>query len=561
MCITRGWNLRTRSCALISSASLCILSILHQAHADPSSLRITNQRALAFGVGTVADNSCYDNLKSSDANGDGKLSQTEFLNFVQLSAEGKLDTNKYGMPITEFYLLPPEFIGIYNYFACGDANYGCPSVEGIDIAGVAEVLAGEGGVPAQQEVLLFQLCKVTEGGVDKLATSPPTGSPTAASPTNATGSVSPTDSPTEPTSSPTTTTPTTSPILPSCPALYDANNSISYGAGDLVHTPDGVDQYIYYQCKPFPQGEWCGQAAYAPGDGSLNWEEAWTLIGQCEPEGEGTETAPPTSFGTAAPTSGPTASSWMSSSPTPKLSETVKFPSYSPTVSSSSPTPNPTPAVTTAAADPTAQPVTSTSPPTASKPITPTVDDSEEEPYSGPLTNTFQYEIFNTLNLEADSIMAGSNPENDMMAVLLKSTTTFVEDVIHVTFGTSVGSTNVVDHSKGNDLARVRIFTGVGEGGRLRRLLRGQSRGLEVLVKPNSVSINNIENVECSDKSLVTTVCQKITAATELTLVNEPKNATALQFQNSINRALDDPGISFPETSGIVYAGPASLSS
>jgi hypothetical protein len=53
--------------------------------------------------------------------------------------------------------------------------------------------------------------------------------------------------------------------------------------------------------------------------------------------------------------------------------------------------------------------------------------------YSGSLQIEFQYEVGNDIFLNAQKIESG-NPENDMMAVLLDSTTLLVEEVVAETF-------------------------------------------------------------------------------------------------------------------------------
>ena len=120
---------------------------------------------------------CHTNLLIADSssadgsNNDGYLSQSEFLAFVRLSSNGQIATNQYGVSISFFNMLPPELIGVYNYFACGDERYGCPSIEGIDISGSGLQINEAfyvGGDDAdaekseQQSTFLYDLCRDTE---------------------------------------------------------------------------------------------------------------------------------------------------------------------------------------------------------------------------------------------------------------------------------------------------------------------------------------------------------------------------------------------------------------
>jgi len=246
--------------------------------------------------------------------------------------------------------------------------------------------------------------------------------------------------------------------------------------------------FSYYECEPYPESLWCGLAMYEPGNG-LYWEGAWTLLEQC--------------FG---------------------INGT--------NVTTSSPPTSPPPENATSTAAPSSSAGTDT-PSTASVPSAAPVVAGEKEddpPFSGTLVTTFQYEIFNTELLYAESIMAGTNPMNNMKSVLVQSTNDFVEDVVATT------------------------FYPVGGGGR--RLIE-KGRRLEVILGSNSVSIDLVEDMECSDVTTLSAQCQKVTASTELTLAGEPKLATELKFQNSVSRALNDPGLTFPADGGIVYVGPA----
>lgn len=167
----------------------------------------------------------------------------------------------------------------------------------------------------------------------------------------------------------------------------------------------------------------------------------------------------------------------------------------------------------------------------------------DEEPYSGPLSTTFQYEVFARFH-DAESLMTG----NRTMAVLLETTTTFVEYVVADTFG--------LHHAK--ERVDKNPFNNKGER---RKLLRQSNRRVQVLLQPNSVAIGNITDVECSNPTSIppgssVMGCQMVTAETVLVLADEPEKSTALTFQMALSRALENPGMTFPEGSGIVYAGP-----
>ena len=576
----------------ISCASLSILSILHKTHSQP----VDSKRLFAAPRNWLANyvdtNTCYANLEAADTNNDGILSPTEFLTFVQLAAKGKLDTNEWGMPITSFDFLPQEIVSLYNAFACGNANVVCPSIPGINIEGLIEDAAG-GSMTNQQEIYLYEICKAAEGATDTLPSKPPTPSPAIGSPISGV-----TNPPTLSVSVP----PTITSNLPECPGLYNSVDPSSYGAGDLVSTQIR-DKYLYYQCKPFPRSGWCGQAAYDPGDDSSNWEEAWSLIGECIP-GEGGEpvtSPPPAGAATSPPSPGPTPSpiqpGTIGGSQIPTPFPAVDAGPAVPVVTTPSPTPEPsdsgtlfpgpTPKPQFPSYKPTdsdaSSPTTSPARPTTIQPATPTTDLGEEEPYTGPLITKFEYEIYNTGNNDAESMMA----DEALMGVLTQSTTAFVEDVVVLTFGQASGNiimNNGKVHSKEPDLKNIdqigeKVFDrddgaqseedvpsgkpifDRDDNKRNLRSVQGRQRQLAVLLQPNAVSIEKIEDVDCSNQNSDPQSCQKVTASTELSLVNEPQNATALKYQNSINRALVDPGISFPELSGVTYAGPSSSKS
>ena len=93
-----------------------------------------------------------------------------------------------------------------------------------------------------------------------------------------------------------TQAPTYATVNAGCPAEIDA--STEYEANDKVSVTrdDGVS--IIYQCKPFPQSQFCNLPLYSPKstekqcNGDLCWSEAWNKLGACE--------------GTYAPTGTPT---------------------------------------------------------------------------------------------------------------------------------------------------------------------------------------------------------------------------------------------------------------
>ena len=330
-------------------------------------------------------------------------------------------------------------------------------------------------VSAQEGTFWSELCKQY---IEEPASAAPTAKPTTRKPTR---------------------TPTRSPandsavvVPPPCPTAYGNATAFeageSYEAGDLVVANDGGGVFSYYECGPYPESLWCGLAMYEPGNG-LYWEGAWTLLERCFGINGTNVTAssPPTSPSTENATS----TAAPSSSAGTDTPSTASVPSAAPVVAGWT---------------------------------------EDDPPYSGTLVTTFQYEIFNTELLYADSITAGTNPMNNMKSVLVQSTNDFVEDVVATT------------------------FYPVGGGG---RILIGKGRRLAVILGSNSVSIDLVEDMECSDDTTLSAQCQKITASTELTLTDEPKLATELKFQNSVSRALNDPGLTFPADSGIVYVGPA----
>lgn len=178
---------------------------------------------------------------------------------------------------------------------------------------------------------------------------------------------------------------------------------------------------------------------------------------------------------------------------------------------------------------PTLSPSTYSTPNPSSKP---TIDDYVP-PYSGPIVTTFQYEIYNSQHANAQSIMTGDDPANNIMSILVQSTDIFVEDVVATTFGTTE---NGVDHSKGS------------------------GRRLSVYLQNDSVTIDNVVDITCSDPTFPSP-CQNVTASVELTVVEEPLQSTTVECRTAIENALLDPGISFPTGSSIVYISTSSAPS
>ncbi len=59
------------------------------------------------------------------------------------------------------------------------------------------------------------------------------------------------------------------------------SESDDYTEGSTVQNEGSI-----YECKPWPFSGWCNgiASAYAPGTGT-NWEDAWVLLGECDPDG------------------------------------------------------------------------------------------------------------------------------------------------------------------------------------------------------------------------------------------------------------------------------------
>lgn len=227
---------------------------------------------------------------------------------------------------------------------------------------------------------------------------------------------------------------------------------------------------------------WCSQSAYEPGN-SLNWEESWTLLGKCLEDKPGTSVPSSVVIATStAPTLAP-----------------IKIPTASPS-------------------------------------FKPTALDENDPPYSGQLVTTFHYEIYNSENCNAQSILTGVNPTNSIMSVLTQSTEEFLVNVVTTTFGSDDDGVN---HSK----------TGSGR------------RRLSIVLEPSAVTIASVDDVPCPDATF-TSPCQNVTASVALTLVDEPVLSTNEVFQTATEQALIDPGLSFPMSSGIFYyMDPSSTSS
>lgn len=327
-------------------AAALLLAALSPADASRLDRRTPDVRrlqggGLSFGSVGSTDSlgSCYADLVESDADGDGYVSPSEYVTFVQAMADGALDSAPWGTPISTYLDLSmsyPQFVRIYNRFACGDANVGCPAVPGIDVSGLDEVVNGNAKAEdaVDNEAGLILLCAAVEDEADKLAPPPapatPAPVPTTDDPTGAPGPS--TDGPTGapaaapwtylPTASPYPTPavwPTYSPIAPppapatpapvpggppSCPPEYERD--AEYSAGDEVINPPGLSapagKAVVYRCRGFPFEDWCDQVGYEPGV-DLNYAQAWEAVGSCVIEGGGSETG-----GDGGKTASPTAS-------------------------------------------------------------------------------------------------------------------------------------------------------------------------------------------------------------------------------------------------------------
>ena len=351
-------------------------------------------------------------------------------------------------------MLNPEFVGIYNLYACGDPLVGCPSIEGIDIGvGGSGLQVSDGGGGG----LLSGICGDLYEVIDALTTTSPTKGPSVggttitAAPSSAGGSAtsspssatttaqgSPTYYPSYlPSKSPTSadaTSPSSPPMSAACPPAYISNTV--YQAFDKVTNPnDGSGGKDIYECKDAPYTPWCSQAAYEPGV-AMPWSQAWSLVGQCNDEV--VTTIPATT--TEAPVINPDITTVAASTSAPS-STSATTPTVSPSGDGSTGAP-------TAKADGTQSPVPVVNPDGKTSAYDLTLPDdscsfrnskqilihsSSDSIYSGALLVDFQYEVGNDEFLNAQAIETGT-PENNMMAVLLDSTTALVEQVVADTF-------------------------------------------------------------------------------------------------------------------------------
>jgi len=193
--------------------------------------RRRRQQGISIGSGTSLT-TCTQNLLQADSNPrDESISQIEFVSFVAstlldasddpscgdpagsggcvlyLDSDGTtLWNGSYQTPVTSFGLLPPDLVGLFNRFACGNANYGC--LNGIDVSGAAREENGEGTLTDQEQAVLFRFCAGVEEAAEELGRGEGGG--------GGTGSTTATTAPT--TIAPTTETSS----LPACPTkLFD----------------------------------------------------------------------------------------------------------------------------------------------------------------------------------------------------------------------------------------------------------------------------------------------------------------------------------------------------
>lgn len=160
--------------------SIIFISVMmlrgQQVQAHQSRPKTIGQRALQ-SRNPIDFDSCFANLDISNANADGYLNQTEYLEFVQRAANGTLDETWYGTPIDQFYLLPQEYIGLYNLLACGNANIGCPTIAGIYIGGyqlLGTYIAAGVELSAEQYFKWSNLCKQYDLAITAVPTNAPT---------------------------------------------------------------------------------------------------------------------------------------------------------------------------------------------------------------------------------------------------------------------------------------------------------------------------------------------------------------------------------------------------
>lgn len=371
-------------------------------------------------------------------------------------------------------MLPQELVGVYNFFACGNVNYGCPSVTGIDIGGVHETVTGDPEdyeMNEQQTAFVYKLCKDMEETVEEILIERGTSAPSISPGVVPTSTMPPTPAAVVSTSSPTVLNGTAN---EECPEEFKAN--YAYEAGETVINPlndvsstnnnNGYAVLAYYQCKEFPYTAWCAQEAYEPGVG-MAWEEAWTLMGDCVLDTSSTTTTTTTTTTTKTTVATTIATTEMTS-------QTTEVPPESSTTGATETT------ATTAAAVTTHSPTPSVPKPTK----LPTTIDPNDPPFTGTLPIEFQYEIGNTNGIDAHSISTGMNPINDMERYLLEGTTMVVEEVILNAFGDP-------HFGAGGGGGRVR---GDVAGIRRRERIRGR-RSLQVVYAPGTVGINDIEDI------------------------------------------------------------------
>jgi len=542
--------------------------------------RRRRQQGISIGSGTSLT-TCTQNLLQADSNPrDESISQIEFVSFVAstlldasddpscgdpagsggcvlyLDSDGTtLWNGSYQTPVTSFGLLPPDLVGLFNRFACGNANYGC--LNGIDVSGAAREENGEGTLTDQEQAVLFRFCAGVEEAAEELGRGEGGGGGT-----GSTAMVGAT---------------TTTSSLPACPTKGHVPDA-AYQAGDLVVGPLDEDDSetppprFYYRCRDFPYTAWCSQEVYAPGAGT-NWDLAWTLMGECrvEEEEEGQE-------GNEVTTPATTAAAIMTTTTSITSHTTTNTDSTFGTLEKS----------TTAATAESASTTDATEMVTAATTTTTTVasiPNPDDPPYTGNLPVRFQYVLANTIGFAARTIPEG------VESMLLTETTNLVERVITDAFGgfqNGVGDGGAAaeesdvfatmeatdldiddDDERDNDerdndggTARARIIGGVPHDGGVRRQLRGTSpsaptdrrhRKLQVLYEPGSVAIVELRDIDCpgpsADSSSV--LCQKVYCAVDLLLFDEPPQATELRFQQSLSRAIADGGIALPPETGV----------
>jgi len=157
--------------------------------------RRRRQQGISIGSGTSLT-TCTQNLLQADSNPrDESISQIEFVSFVAstlldasddpscgdpagsggcvlyLDSDGTtLWNGSYQTPVTSFGLLPPDLVGLFNRFACGNANYGC--LNGIDVSGAAREENGEGTLTDQEQAVLFRFCAGVEEAAEELGGAP-----------------------------------------------------------------------------------------------------------------------------------------------------------------------------------------------------------------------------------------------------------------------------------------------------------------------------------------------------------------------------------------------------